>query len=95
MTTVGGAMRQFCPCGRRLHYPNLRSRLYMARQFRRFGTTILVSTSAGTWRVPRQYLALHGGFRPWEFPKLARRFGWRQTSRHRPFRLHGLVVAHM
>ena len=68
-----------CPCGRPLHYPNAYTLAYMQRQVRRFGPTVDVETTEGTWRVPRHYLWLHV-FRLWELPTLAAEYGWERVS---------------
>lgn len=49
-----------CPCGRDLHYHNADSQAMIEKMIAELGETINVTTPAGTWRVPRHYIALHG-----------------------------------
>lgn len=51
---------RFCPCGRALHYRDATMASMMQTMVRNLGPLVLVSTSSGTWRVPRHYIALHG-----------------------------------
>lgn len=71
--------RAHCPCGQPLHYRTAEIRAYMARQIRRFGPTVVVETTEGTWLVPRHFLALHT-FRPWELQTLAAQHGWTRVD---------------
>lgn len=75
MSKSGGRARLRCPCGQPLHYCDAASEAFMKRQVRALGPTVAITTTDGTWMVPRHFLALHP-LRPWELPALAEQFGW-------------------
>jgi hypothetical protein len=64
-----------CACGRPLHYANYKTRVLLDKMIAQYGPTVAVTTSAGTWMVPRHYIALHG-LRAVEVERLAARYGW-------------------
>ena len=49
-----------CFCGRPLHYSDPAIEAYVERAIAELGPMVTVSTPAGTWSVPRHYIALHG-----------------------------------
>jgi hypothetical protein len=65
----------FCPCGSLLHYSDPVLQVVVERSIERFGPTVAVTTSAGTWFVDRHYYALHGLKRA-ALPRLARKYHW-------------------
>jgi hypothetical protein len=64
-----------CPCGRVLHYSDAAIQAYVERSIEERGPTVPASTPAGTWFVPRHFIALHG-LTAAALPRLARAYGW-------------------
>jgi hypothetical protein len=64
-----------CPCGQALHYSDPAIQAYVERMIEELGSTVSISTPAGTWHVPRHYLALHG-YDAADLPRLARLYRW-------------------
>lgn len=67
-----------CPCGRDLHYHNADAQAMVEKMISTMGETINVTTPAGTWRVPRHYIALHG-IRGDEVAGVAKAMGFEQV----------------
>lgn len=72
-----------CPCGRPLHYSSHAIESYIQHYVEILGPTLDVTTPAGTWAVPRHYIALHG-LKANELPELAQHYGWAQLSPSAP-----------
>lgn len=68
-----------CACGRALHYSDPAIQAYVERAIEELGETVLISTPAGTWYVPRHYYALHG-LEVAALPRLARAYHWRKEQ---------------
>ena len=66
---------RLCPCGQPLHYRNPESRTKVEAMVAELGMNVRISIPAGSWMVPREYIALHG-VRATALPTLARRYGW-------------------
>jgi hypothetical protein len=64
-----------CPCGQPLHYSDPAIQAYVDLLIAELGPTIPVSTSAGTFHVPRHFIALHG-LDASALPRLARLYRW-------------------
>ena len=64
-----------CGCGRPLHYSNQAIRALVQELVAELGPDVTVTTPAGTWLVPRHYLALHG-LAAGELPRLAAALGF-------------------
>jgi hypothetical protein len=62
-----------CPCGLDLHYTSAAAQASVERLVDALGPEITVTTSAGSWLVPRHFIALHGIVAA-ELPALATRF---------------------
>ena len=71
---------ELCACGEALHYSQPDVRRKMERLVQELGPTVVVRTSAGGWRVPRHYIALHGLMAE-ELPALAAKYGWKGVAR--------------
>lgn len=67
-----------CACGRPLHYTSEIAELYVRVVIANHGETLEVTTSEGTWKVQRHYIALHG-LKASELPELAHRYGWEKV----------------
>jgi hypothetical protein len=67
--------RELCACGQPLHYSDPAIQAYVELMIEELGPTVPISTPAGTWDVPRHYLALHG-IDTAELPRLARLHRW-------------------
>jgi hypothetical protein len=50
----------YCPCGRRLHYPDPAVRAFVEGLVEDLGPSILVRCQGRLWRVDRHFIALHG-----------------------------------
>lgn len=61
-----------CPCGEQ-HDPAVE----MAAAYfeNTFGETVVVTTPAGSWHVPRRWIAIHG-LKGADVPALAAKYGW-------------------
>lgn len=68
-------MAQLCPCGEPLHYRSGDYRRIVEKLIAVLGPDMNVTTPAGSWRVPRHYIALHG-VQADELPALAARLGF-------------------
>lgn len=49
-----------CSCGQPLHYSSPEIQTHVQDIIDQFGTTTVVTTPDGSWRVPRHFIALHG-----------------------------------
>lgn len=49
-----------CPCGKPLHYPDVRLRCQVERLIEELGPEARVKRGKRAWIVPRHYIALHG-----------------------------------
>lgn len=69
----------FCSCGRPVHYSNDESRARVETLIAEKGECIAITTDAGTWLVPRHYVALHGVAAN-TLARLARLHGWEKIT---------------
>jgi hypothetical protein len=53
-------MSELCWCGRPLHYRDQGVRRSVETMIKRMGPNVVVTTAAGSFLVPRHYIALHG-----------------------------------
>ena len=67
-----------CPCGQVHRFPDLVAQHYLRRCIDELGDTVLVTTPAGSWLVPRVYIAAHG-LAARDLPLLAAVYGWRRV----------------
>lgn len=68
-----------CPCGLPLHYSDPELKRLVEGLIEDWGKTVAITTPAGTWEVPRHYVALHGIVAK-DLPKLAEKYGFCQIS---------------
>lgn len=68
-------MPEMCACGQPLHYTDPAIQRAVEKQIADLGENVKVSTTRGTWSVPRHYIALHG-LNAAALPDLARDFGF-------------------
>jgi hypothetical protein len=64
-----------CACGHPLHYRDPATERAVRQLVAHLGPDIQITTPAGTWLVPRHYVALHG-ISEVELPQLADRLGF-------------------
>lgn len=69
---------ELCPCGRPLHYSRPDLRLLVEALVKTLGPSVAIHTAAGSWLVPRHYIALHG-IRSEDLPMLADLLGFQRT----------------
>jgi hypothetical protein len=74
----GPAVTALCPCGLELHYSSLAARRYVERQVADLGETVIITTPAGSWAVPRHFIALHS-LKAADLPALAAQYEWEQV----------------
>ncbi len=53
-------IREFCPCGRPLHYRSAQVQAQVERLIQSLGQETTVTCDGNSYRVPRHYIALHG-----------------------------------
>lgn len=70
-------MADVCDCGKtlQLHYRNPRTFKAVEAMVAKFGATVKITSPAGSWMVPRHYVATHG-LRGSALPELAAKYGW-------------------
>jgi hypothetical protein len=67
-----------CPCGE-IHELSARTRVAYDNITAGLPPTVVITVTAGSWHVPRIYLAAHG-LRAAELPALAEQYGVEQAS---------------
>jgi hypothetical protein len=72
-----------CGCGKPLHYPETEEGCKLKHMIQAFchtlGKNVKVTTSAGSWMVPRHYIALHG-LRAIDLPEIAKLRGFEKVE---------------
>lgn len=65
-----------CPCGQEhIGSPSLP---HVAKLVQELGETVVVTAPAGSWHVPRVFIAMHG-LKAEELASLADKYGWRRV----------------
>jgi len=70
---------QLCPCGKPLHYRTDALRDHMIAFVKQHGDLVKIIVPAGTYLVPRHYIALHG-MKAQALPTLATQYGWKKVD---------------
>ena len=73
------ATAEMCDCGQPLHYAKPEQEPWVKLLIEQLGPTVIVSTSKGSWHVPRHWISLHG-LSNWQLPRLAAKYGWRSAG---------------
>lgn len=71
--------KDFCSCGRPLHYSDRYFEGLIKELIALRGPTIEVRWQKRIWRVPRHYIALHGLYAA-DLPSLAEKYGFEEIS---------------
>jgi len=64
-----------CACGQPLHYTDPRIQAMVQAFVDACGELVMVTTPAGSWWVPRHFIALHG-LNAEDVPAIAARYGF-------------------
>ncbi len=66
-----------CPCGQ--FHADSPAMAYVAGLVKKLGETVVVTVPAGSWHVPRVYIAMHG-LEAEELGALADKYGWEKLG---------------